>query len=66
MIWEHMTANLWLRWRLALCCVVLGRNDEAVATLDLARELSGLPGIYEARFDSVRGFAALSRGEPEP
>ena len=51
-----------LAWRLAQCCVILGRNDEAVAVLDRARELSGLPEVYAARFESVRGFAELSRG----
>ena len=59
------TAEAELRWRLAVCCVVLGRNEEAITALDIARELSGLPAIYAARFDAVRGFAALSRGNYE-
>lgn len=52
-----------LRWRLAMCCVVLGRNDEADAVLELAGALPQLPAIYAPRFAAVRGFAALSRGD---
>jgi len=52
-----------LRWRLAVCHVGLGRADDADAVLDAGFERPGLDDRALARFESVRGYAALSRGD---
>ena len=52
-----------LRWRLATCCVGLGRADEGDAAIDAALALPGLSERTITRLESVRGYAALSRGE---
>ncbi|MFN8177659.1 MAG: sigma 54-interacting transcriptional regulator [bacterium] len=51
-----------LRWRLATCCVGLGKADEADAVVDRGLALPGLEERTLARLESVRGYAALSRG----
>ncbi len=52
-----------LRWRLATCCVGLGRADEGDAAVDAALALPGLDDRAVARLESVRGYAALVRGD---
>lgn len=51
-----------VRWRLATCCVGLGKADDADAVVERGLALAGLQERTIVRLESVRGYAALSRG----
>ncbi|MBZ0270146.1 sigma 54-interacting transcriptional regulator [bacterium] len=54
-----------VRWRMATCLVGTGRLDEAEQCVDTGLELAGISERSAARLASVRGYAALARGEYE-
>ena len=55
-----------VRWRMATCCVDIGRCDEADTVLDIALALPELSPRTIARLHSVRGYAQLAVGRYAP
>lgn len=52
-----------VRWRMATCCVGIGRTEEADVVLDRALEIPDLSDRTIARLESVRGYASIARGQ---